>query len=232
MKDKNIYDFLRNEIDNAIKSGLFKNEKELADKAEICVSNFNRFRKGERNNITFDTAYNLLKTLNFDIKKNDEISSKKKTATIQRMGTNSPMDEINENDKELIKYVPVCTCAGAGAEIDYDAVNEVDFVPILKEYWHENLRIVKIEGDSMDPTIKDGSCVGVIPYTSKKLKAGKIYLVNIPDFGYVVKRVYPGEKQGTIQLVSDNKNHKDKTIDCSGYEHVIIAEVVWVWQKM
>lgn len=156
----------------------------------------------------------------------------KSIATIQRMGTNSPVEKINENDEELIKYVPVCTCAGAGAEIDYDAVNEVDFVPILKEYWHENLRIVKIEGDSMDPTIKDGSCVGVIPYTSKKLKAGKIYLVNIPDFGYVVKRVYPGEKQGTIQLVSDNKNHKDKTIDCNGYEHVIIAEVVWVWQKM
>lgn len=218
--DTNVYNFLRNEIDKALEAGLFENEKELAEKAGTFTSNLNNFRKGKRNSITFETAYKILKVLGFYLEKGNKI------ANIKTIDSNTTR-EIKENDN--IIYVPICTYAGAGAEVDYNAFTENELVPILKDYWKENLRIVKVVGDSMEPTIKENSLVGVIPCT-EKLKAGKVYLVNIPEFGYIIKRVYPGKKQGTILLSSDNKKHEDRTIDCKGYNNIIVAEIVWVLQ--
>lgn len=149
-----------------------------------------------------------------------------KIASITTIGSNTTR-EIKENDN--IIYVPICSYAGAGAEVDYNAFTENELVPILKDFWKQDLRIVRVIGDSMEPTIKENSLVGVVP-CSGNLKAGKVYLVNIPEFGHIIKRVYPGEKQGTILLSSDNKNHKDRTIDCKGYDNIIVAEIVWVLQ--
>ncbi len=148
--------------------------------------------------------------------------------TITKIDSNTTK-EIKENDN--VVYVPICSYAGCGGEVDYNNVPESELVPILKTYWQQDLRIVKVIGDSMEPTIKENSLVGVVP-CSGNLKAGKVYLVNIPNFGFVIKRVYPGEKQGTILLSSDNKNHKDRTIDCQGFDNVIVAEIVWVLQNV
>ncbi len=115
--------------------------------------------------------------------------------------------------------------------MDYNNVPENELVPVLKSYWQQNLRIIKVIGDSMEPTIKENSLVGVVPCTGN-LKAGKVYLVNVPNFGFVIKRVYPGKKQGTILLSSDNKHHADRIIDCNGFDNVIVAEIIWVLQNM
>lgn len=139
------------------------------------------------------------------------------------------IQKINENDN--LVYVPICSYAGCGGEVDYNNVPENELVPVLKSYWQQNLRIIKVIGDSMEPTIKENSLVGVVPCTGN-LKAGKVYLVNVPNFGFVIKRVYPGKKQGTILLSSDNKHHADRIIDCNGFDNVIVAEIVWVLQNM
>ena len=226
----NANDFLKERINEALEYKMFNNAKELAEKAGVAQGNLSDFLNGKRAGFNFDTAYKLLKVIGYNIEeKNSKIFQKENEATIHRMGTFSPIEEIKENDN--VVYVPICSYAGCGGEVDYNNVPESELVPILKTYWQHDLRIIKVIGDSMEPTIKENSLVGVVPCTGN-LKAGKVYLVNIPNFGLVIKRVYPGQKQGTILLSSDNKHHADRIIDCNGFDNVIVAEIVWVLQNM
>ncbi len=223
MESKNAYEFLKNEINKAI-PGKFKTVLELANTSGVHQGNLNSFLNGTRKGLNFETAYKILQTL--DVPMGEQ---KVKTSAIRRLNANSPVEKINENDN--LVYVPICSYAGCGGEVDYNNVPENELVPVLKSYWQQNLRIIKVIGDSMEPTIKENSLVGVVPCTGN-LKAGKVYLVNVPNFGFVIKRVYPGKKQGTILLSSDNKHHADRIIDCNGFDNVIVAEIIWVLQNM
>ena len=216
------YEFLKNEIEKAIPSK-FKNPKELADYVGIQQSNLSRFLNGKRAGMNFETAYKILEALGLDFNN----ISQESIPTIKRIETFSPAEKV---EGDHLKVVDICSLAGAGNEIDYDSFEPVSSIKILPAYYHQKLKVIRIVGNSMSPTIEDNSYVGVIP-CEPELYLGKIYLVNNPPFGLMVKRVFTSE-QREIVLRSDNKDHEDIIISNQGYEDIIIGRVIWVWQNV
>lgn len=82
----------------------------------------------------------------------------------------------------------------------------------------------------MEPTIKDGAIVGIAPL-SEEVTEGGIYLVNIPYFGRVVKRLKLSE-DGELLLCSDNPTYKPVRVNPAEQERTVLGTVVWVLQTV
>ncbi len=212
---QNYYKFLRSEIEKSIPSK-FKTQAELAEAVGTTQSNISMFL-AEKRGMSFDIACRTLDVLGF--------SFQEKNPTIKRLEEHSPKEEVQRNN--LIK-VPVCAFSGAGNFI-YENLEEIHSIDILPNYYHKDLKIVQIIGDSMQPTIADDSYIGVVPVDN--LHIGKVYLVKINPFGLVTKRVYLN-KEKEIILKSDNPAHEDITVGYEGYDDIIIGRVMWVWQNV
>lgn len=102
------------------------------------------------------------------------------------------------------------------------------FIQVLPQYMMPDLAALRVDGDSMEPTIKCGSYVGVVPFDGM-LSEGGIYLVSIPPFGRLIKRIRMGD-DGSIILMSDNEKYPEKPIPYEDYDNVVIGRVAWVWQ--
>lgn len=144
---------------------------------------------------------------------------------ISRIGKYSPQQVVRG---ENLPIVPVLGSTGAGADVELFNSAPETFIQVLPQYMAPGLAAFRVDGDSMEPTIKCGSYVGIVPF-SGDIAEGGIYLVRIPPFGRLIKRIKMGDN-GTIVLVSDNKTYSEKTISYEGYDNIILGRVAWVWQ--
>jgi len=148
-------------------------------------------------------------------------------ATMHRMGANSPVEKVEGSS---LPRVPVLGTAGAGAPQEFWSAEPEMMIEVLPQYFRPDMVTLRVEGDSMEPTIQKGAYVGVVKVAGD-IEEGGVYLVHIPPFGRVVKRVRAGQGD-TIELVSDNAKYPPKAIPLEQYESVIIGRVAWVWQTM
>lgn len=144
--------------------------------------------------------------------------------TIQRLGTHSPAEVVQGDD---LRSVPILMEAGAGPDIEVFSGDVGDTIPILPAYWRPDMWAVRIKGDSMEPLIMSGACVGVVPLEGDFIEGG-LYLVRMPHFGYVVKRVRMGD-DGLV-LLSENPRIPPRHVPFEGHENIIVGRVVWFWQ--
>lgn len=147
-------------------------------------------------------------------------------AILSRLKTHSPNELVQGGD---LQYIPILGEAGAGSDIEVFSENAEATLPILSSYHRPNMWAVRVKGDSMEPLIRNGAYVGVVPLDGELID-GDIYLVRIPPFGYVVKRVRMDE-QGQIVLHSENPLYKPQIVPLNGYEDIIVARVLWSWQQ-
>jgi phage repressor protein C with HTH and peptisase S24 domain len=86
---------------------------------------------------------------------------------------------------------------------------------------------LKIAGDAMAPTVKDGSVVG-LNYKDKQILEGKIYVIRVPDGDCVLRRIFRGPNK--IILRADNPVFPEMEFGHSGFkgEGVIVGRVEWV----
>ncbi len=91
----------------------------------------------------------------------------------------------------------------------------------LEELNNKKIEAIKVNGDSMEPTLKNGSIIFVDRTTQDITKDG-IYVVNTPG-GLFVKRLNR-KVDGSIELISDNERYKPETLAPS--EVVIMGQVV------
>ena len=133
-------------------------------------------------------------------------------------------------DDPSLPRVPVLGCVGAGAECEIYDVEPDFFIHVPPEYYREKLVVFKVHGDSMEPEIRMGSYVGVVPFDGQ-LQEGRIYLVYLPPFGSVIKRIYMGE-HGEVTLVSANPKYGKRILPIEEYEGLIRGQVIWSLQKM
>ena len=147
---------------------------------------------------------------------------------IQRIGSNAPQEECSG---DCLQPVPVLLQVGAGNPVDdiwQAPVNRQ--IPVLPRYYRADLRAFEVTGDSMEPTIKRGAIVGVVPYDGV-LQEGGIYLCRVPAFGLVVKRVQPNGAGG-VTLISENPAYSPATISAAEYDQIIVGKVLWCWQEL
>lgn len=153
--------------------------------------------------------------------------SDERSPVMQRMGTNAPREAVKGDGLAEIEVMGV---AGAGPAQENCHLEPMESILILQKYMYPGLFAFKIKGDSMEPTLMDGSIVGVIPLDGD-LQEGSVYLVMIPYFGIVAKRLFFG-RDGKLSLKSDKEGIEPIPLDTNEYENVIKGKVAWVWQHL
>lgn len=89
----------------------------------------------------------------------------------------------------------------------------------------ENFKIIYAKGDSMAHYIQEGDAVG-LDISDKIIKDGEVYALFL-DGDTMIKRIFR-EAGGRLTLSSDNKNYRDKIVDESNGESlIIIGRVVY-----
>lgn len=89
----------------------------------------------------------------------------------------------------------------------------------------ENFKIIYAKGDSMAHYIQEGDAVG-LDISDKNVKDGEVYALFL-DGDTMIKRIFR-EAGGRLTLSSDNKNYRDKIVDESNGESlIIIGRVVY-----
>ncbi|MBB5361384.1 S24/S26 family peptidase [Deinococcus humi] len=100
--------------------------------------------------------------------------------------------------------VPVRGLAAAGRAF-YSESNLVGYVRLSLDEYNPSHEIVRISGDSMHPTLRDGDHVAVDP-SELELAVGRVYVFHIIGDGHCIKRV-ERLADGQLWLVSDNRSH-------------------------
>lgn len=141
-----------------------------------------------------------------------------------------PGEEKNvDNSKDVLPAVPLMGDTGAGAPQElYGTADTV--IRILPQFYIKDMVALTVRGNSMEPTIKDGAIVGIAPL-SEDVTEGGIYLVSIPYFGRVVKRLKLSE-DGDLLLCSDNPRYKPVRVNPAEQEKTVLGQVVWVLQTV
>lgn len=130
----------------------------------------------------------------------------------------------------------ICPSAGAGTITEEEM--PVDFVR-FKEDWlrtvlrlkPENLNIVSVDGDSMEPTLRSGDLIIVDCRTPDSIKDG-VYVIR-HDGALKVKRLQ-GLGKGSIKITSDNPRYDPITVgpDSPPEEFSVCGRVVWAGRRM
>lgn len=150
-----------------------------------------------------------------------------KRGIMKKMTPNASMEPVDGSD--LVR-IPVILKAGAGNPMNPWEDEPERFIDVLPRYYTKDVRAVEVCGDSMEPTIKKGSIVGVKPFTGE-LQEGGIYLVRLPYFGIMIKRVQANGTAG-ITLISDNQAYQPTQVPYEDCGSLIVGQVVWFWQGL
>ena len=147
--------------------------------------------------------------------------------TIRRLGEHSP---VEKNSGSGLHPVPLMGETGAGAPQELFTGSSEHLIQILPQYYRTDMIALTVRGNSMEPTIKNGAIVGIAPLT-EDITEGGIYLVSIPCFGRVVKRLKLSE-DGNLLLCSDNPRYKPVRVNPAEQEKTVLGQVVWVLQSV
>ena len=205
--------------------GLFlKNKREelgystnqISIKTNIDKSDISRIENGEKKKLNPIYLKKIAKILKLDIielfkmvgylDEDIEIHTKKESFEIK-------------NVIRKIVYFPVYGKASAGNGY-LNLEQEIYKMPILDEDFPDGCFFVKIEGNSMEPTIIEGEFALVDP-NDIEYEKNKIYVVTYDDESFI-KRMVVDEKTGIVILKSDNKEYDDILIDIEKQEYLKI----------
>lgn len=176
----------------------------------------------EARNTAFPTMLRYLDRLGFDY--TDFLPP---PPTIKRTAPFAPVEKV---EGEGLSRIPIFGSTGAGEDVEFFSSTPGEWLHILPNYYHAGIVGLRVEGDSMEPTIRKKAIVGVVPYEGS-LVEGDVYLIFRPPFGRIIKRVKMGEN-GDIILQSDNPSYPDVVLPDEGYEQSILGHVRWVWQEL
>jgi phage repressor protein C with HTH and peptisase S24 domain len=94
----------------------------------------------------------------------------------------------------------------------------------------KRLSLIRVEGDSMVPTLADGDEILVDRGDAAERLRDGIYVLRIED-ALVVKRVAPHPAGRTIAVRSDNEAYPSWP-DCDPASVEIVGRVVWVGRRI
>jgi len=116
-----------------------------------------------------------------------------------------------------IRYFKDINASAGGGAFNFEADYETLYID--KKIINKNLDAINVIGDSMEPTIKDGSII-FIDREDKSIQNGGIFVISTPA-GVFVKRINL-RSDGKIELISDNRLYPSEIIE----QAEIIGKVV------
>lgn len=141
-----------------------------------------------------------------------------------------PEDKKYTDEKDDLRAVPLMGETGTGTPQELFKGSSESIIKVLPQYYRTGMIALTVRGDSMEPTIKNGAIVGIAPLT-EDITEGGIYLVSIPYFGRVVKRLRLS-RDGHLLLISDNPDYEPIAVDPAEQEKTVLGKVVWVLQTL
>ncbi|OOS05974.1 Phage repressor protein C, contains Cro/C1-type HTH and peptisase s24 domains [Moraxella cuniculi DSM 21768] len=144
---------------------------------------------------------------------------------IARLPNGITHEEIEEwRDQAWVSFYDVRFCCGDGAGYaEFEPLKKT--LPFDNTFFHyrrinpKNFKMIYAVGDSMAPYINHGDAVG-IDITDIEPREGEVYALFL-DGDTMIKRIFK-EGGGVLRLTSDNPQYKDKIIDESNGESLII----------
>lgn len=134
----------------------------------------------------------------------------------------------------LVPKLAIGASAGAGASVDGEAVEgEVAFDPKwLRDLGADPraLSIIRVEGDSMAPTLNDGDDIMVDGGDAAARLRDGIYVLRMDDV-LMVKRVARAPGQGRVSVISDNPHYKSWDDLPMGAVR-LVGRVVWTGRRV
>lgn len=134
-------------------------------------------------------------------------------------------------------YNDVRAAAGAGAVVEKEVPDDV---LVFKEDWvrfelgakPQDLQLIRVAGDSMEPTLRSGDVI-LIDIRAKHPDREGVYIIRLGEM-LLVKRLQalPG---GVVSVMSDNPAFASFTVklsDIDGNQCAIIGRVVWSGRRM
>jgi phage repressor protein C with HTH and peptisase S24 domain len=134
-----------------------------------------------------------------------------------------------------VKRHPVSVSAGPGAVVNEEAGKpyfafDERWLKALTSTSPEGLSIVRVEGDSMSPTLNPGDEILVdLGDCGDRMRDG-IYVLRVDD-ALVVKRLALHPMGGRVTIQSDNPAYSDWP-DCGFDEINCIGRVIWAGRKV
>ena len=134
----------------------------------------------------------------------------------------------------LVPKLAIGASAGAGASVDGEPVEgQVAFDPKwLRDLGADPraLSIIRVEGDSMAPTLNDGDDIMVDGGDAAARLRDGIYVLRMDD-ALMVKRVARAPGQGRIAVISDNPHYKSwDDLPVSAIR--LVGRVVWTGRRV
>lgn len=141
--------------------------------------------------------------------------------------------EVDQADFALIPQIEIGFSMGGGLHLDEHV--EAHVVPLPRQWLKpamkgnfNQLRIVTGEGDSMEPTLRDGD-ICVIDTAQNALNGqDRIWCLGYGDLG-MIKRVR-AMPDGGLQIISDNSNVRPFT--AYDGEVQIFGRVIWIGRRI
>ena len=134
----------------------------------------------------------------------------------------------------LVPKLAIGASAGAGTSVDGEAVEgEVAFDPKwLRDLGADPraLSIIRVEGDSMAPTLDDGDDILVDGGDAAARLRDGIYVLRMDDV-LMVKRVARAPGQGRISVISDNPHYRSWD-DLPMASVQLVGRVVWTGRRV
>ena len=134
----------------------------------------------------------------------------------------------------LVPKLAIGASAGAGASVDGEPVEgEVAFDPKwLRDLGADPraLSIIRVEGDSMAPTLDDGDDILVDGGDAAARLRDGIYVLRMDDV-LMVKRIARAPGQGRVSVISDNPHYRSwDDLPLSAIQ--LIGRVVWTGRRV
>ncbi len=137
--------------------------------------------------------------------------------------------EIVPYEGDLIE-VGVFALAGAGHPGDLVDPESIETAVFPKEFLKPGIIPVKIQGESMEPSLYDGAIVGV-DQEDLCLVSGKVYAIWLDYEGAVIKRVFV--EPNKIIFKSDNPGFPESHLDIENIKDgFVLGRIKWVIQKL
>jgi phage repressor protein C with HTH and peptisase S24 domain len=93
------------------------------------------------------------------------------------------------------------------------------------------LAVLTVDGDSMEPTLRQGDTVLIDTSQNRPGRRDGIYVIRT-DGGLQVKRVVAHPTTGRVTVISDNREHYPTFADLAPEEVAVIGRVLWLGRQI
>lgn len=129
------------------------------------------------------------------------------------------------------KIVEAYTMAGVEPEVSDWAKYALEKIYIPEKFSKPGLRVIKMDGTSMEPLVRRGAYVGV-DESQRNFLSGEVYAIFAPHQGLVLKRVFWDPENNRFILKAEDEKHPEQYLPLEEQEKSILGRVVWVLQEL